>query len=126
MNTGEVNEIKSTIEKAYIQGIHVTQKRDLIDSGFHSDFEMLVMNGKDLDKVTIDKWLVKIDIMKQEDPELWKSDNKAQIEILDLKGNVATARIILHKGKTYFSTDYMLLYKQGTSWKIVSKVFTVL
>ena len=50
MYTMEANEIKSTIEKAYVQGIHTIQKRELIDAGFHSDFEMLVLNDKQLEK----------------------------------------------------------------------------
>jgi hypothetical protein len=49
----DVEAIKSLVEKAYIEGIHWTQDRETVESVFHPDFNMLVLDGDELQKVTI-------------------------------------------------------------------------
>lgn len=120
------SEIKMVIERAYIKGIHESQNREEIDTGFHLNFQMVVLNGDQLEKVTIDEWLNRIEHMKKENPELWNAEPKGDISILDVTGNAASVKIRLHKGNTYFSTDYMMLYKFDNGWKIVAKIFTTL
>ncbi len=64
--------------------------------------------------------------MKQENPELWNKETHYSILHLDQKkGNSASVKIEVYKGDTYFSTDYMLLYRFKDGWKIVSKIFSI-
>jgi hypothetical protein len=125
MTEKDVQDIQRVIEEAYIRGIHETQNRSLIDRGFHPSFEMLVLAEGDVSKVDVPTWLPRIDAMKTENPELWDSDTSFAFKLVDVAGSAAMAKLDVFKGETFFSTDYMLLYKIQDEWKIVSKVFTV-
>lgn len=124
MEQTEIQKIEKVIERGYVNGIHENQNRLDIDQGFHQNFQMVVLKDNALEKVNVDEWLQRIDQMKADNPKLWNGTTKATIEVLDTTGNAATAKIILYKGDTYFSTDYMMLYKIDSGWKIVTKIFT--
>ncbi|MFC1565188.1 hypothetical protein ACFL6G_09650, partial [candidate division KSB1 bacterium] len=49
--------IKKVIVDAYIIGIHTTQDENLVKKGFHKDFNMLVFQDDNIDKVDVDEWL---------------------------------------------------------------------
>jgi hypothetical protein len=119
------NEIKQVIQKAYIQGIHGSQEEQLITSGFHEDFNMIVFQDNQITRVDTKKWLPRIEEMKKKNPALWQGKTEWQFELVDVKGNCAAVRIRVTKNSIYFSTDYMLLYKFSDGWKIVSKIFTI-
>jgi len=63
--------IKQVIEKAYIHGIHGSQDEAVVKSGFHEDFEMLVLGDNGIDKVTVEEWLDRVEGMKRGNPEMW-------------------------------------------------------
>lgn len=120
----EIDAVKSVIEKAYIEGIHTTQDEQTVRSGFHPDFEMLVLKEDNLVKVNLTDWFKRIEQLKQENQELWtKETTYSNIEV-SIEGNSASVRFKVFKDKDYFSTDFMLLYKFTDGWKIVSKIFT--
>jgi hypothetical protein len=113
------------IEEAYVRGIHETQDKDLVRSGFHPDFTMLVKLEDQMVKVGLDEWFVRIEELKQQNPEMWAASAVPEFHIIDEAGNAAVAKLDVFRGETHFSTDYMLLYKFETGWQIVSKVFSV-
>jgi len=117
--------IKQVIEKAYIQGIHGNQDEETVKSGFHRDFAMLVLQDNKLEKVMVDEWLPRVEVMKKENPDLWEAETRHTFELVDIAGYAAVAKLEVYKGDTYFSTDYMLLYKFEEGWRIVSKIFTI-
>lgn len=117
--------VKKVIEMAYITGVHRDQDENKVKVGFHQDFTMLVFSNNEIDKVNVDEWLERVARMKKEDPELWKSKTAYNFRVVDVTRNAAVAKLDVYKGTTHFSTDYMLLYKFGEGWKIVSKIFTV-
>ena len=121
----EEQAIKQVIETAYIQGIHRDQDEETVRSGFHQDFAMLVLRGDDVDKVDVAEWLRRIETMKAENPELWDAETTHRFELVDVAGYAAVAKLDVYKGTTHFSTDYMLLYRFGDGWRIVSKIFAV-
>lgn len=125
MTENNAQDIQRVIEEAYIRGIHETQDRTLIDRGFHPSFEMLVLAQQDVEKVDVPAWLPRIEAMKEANPELWDSETSYTFKLVDAAGSAAVAKLDVFKGETFFSTDYMLLYKIQDEWKIVSKVFTV-
>jgi hypothetical protein len=123
-NTAE-QAIKQVIEQAYVRGIHETQDEATVRSGFHQDFAMLVLQDDVMQKVNLDEWFDRIEVMKAENPEMWSAKTICKFLMIDVAGNAAVAKMDVYKGETFFSTDYMLLYKFQEGWKIVSKVFTI-
>ncbi|NIS80234.1 MAG: hypothetical protein GTO14_08500 [Anaerolineales bacterium] len=125
MTDQEIQEIKHVVEEAYIRGIHGEQDKALIDMGFHPAFEMLVLDQNEVEKVDVPSWLQRIEAMKQENPELWSSKTNHEFKLIDVAGSAAVVKLDVYKGVTFFSTDFMLLYKFEDGWKVVSKVFSV-
>jgi hypothetical protein len=125
MNINYSKVIESVVKEGYIEGIHQKQDRNLALRGFHKDFNMIVLKNNHIDKVDIDKWLGRIEIMKEESPELWQTPTNYKFYLLDNTDNTAVVKIDVFKGEVHFSTDYMLLYRIEEEWKIVSKIFSV-
>ena len=113
------------IEQAYVRGIHETQDEAMVRSGFHQDFAMLVLQDDVMQKVSLDEWFGRIEVMKAENPAMWSAETICEFLMIDVAGSAAVAKMDVYKGETFFSTDYMLLYKFQEGWKIVSKVFTI-
>lgn len=120
----ETNEIRQAIVKGYIHGIHGSRNKKDIMQGFHESFKMFVYKDDELISVSIDQWIENLEVMHQENPKLWNKETHYSILQIDKKGNSASAKVEVYKGDTYFSTDYMLLYRFEAGWKIVSKVFS--
>lgn len=125
MDNKNIDMIKNTVIDGYIKGIHEKQDQELAESGFHPDFEMLVLQNNRLSKVGITNWLARIDEMKEKNPELWNSETSYKFLLVDCTEVAAVAKIDVFKGDIHFSTDYMLLYKFEEGWRIVSKVFSI-
>jgi hypothetical protein len=117
--------IKQVIEKAYIHGIHGSQDEAVVKSGFHEDFEMLVLGDNGIDKVTVEEWLDRVEGMKRGNPEMWASETRFTFELVDAFEYAAVAKLQVYKGEIHFSTDYMLLYRFEEGWRIVSKIFAI-
>ena len=125
MSNDDIESIKQVVENAYIRGIHGDQDEDEVNSGFHQDFAMLVLNGNALEKVTVNEWLDRVEVMKGENPDLWKAETRHTFELVDVAAAAAVAKLEVYKGATHFSTDYMLLYRFEQGWRIVSKIFSI-
>ena len=123
MELDEKEKIEQVIINSYINGIHGNQDEENIRIGFHYDFEMNVLKDDEVEKVSIDKWLRRIEKAKKEKPELWKEKTRYTISI-EHYNYAANAKIFLYKGETHFSTDFMLLYKFPDGWKIISKIYS--
>lgn len=125
MGNADKESIQQMIEKAYIQGIHGNQDEQLVRSGFHDDFSMLVLGDNAIDKVTVDEWLARVDGMKRQNPEMWMAETRYSVDLVDVSGVAAVAKLQVFKGEVHFSTDYMLLYRFDQGWRIVSKIFAI-
>ena len=125
MENAAKDAIRSIIEEAYIRGIHTTQDAAAARTGFHQDFAMLVLQDGVMAKVGLDEWFERIEVLKAGNPELWKAETRCDFLLIDVAGSAAVAKLDVYKGETYFSTDYMLLYKFEEGWRIVSKVFSI-
>ena len=117
--------IKKVIEGAYIQGIHGNQDEEAVKGGFHQDFRMLILNDNALEKVGVDEWLERVEVMKGQNPGMWEAKTRYTFDLVDTAGYAAVVKLQVYKGEVHFSTDYMLLYQFETGWEIVSKVFSV-
>jgi hypothetical protein len=114
------------VEKAYIEGVHRQQDKDLALTGFHPEFIMFVHNqDNSLGKVTLDVWFERIKASKGEDPKLWEKKVTFKFHELNIHSTTATVRLSVWKDGNYFATDIMLLYKIENNWKIVTKIFSM-
>jgi hypothetical protein len=125
LQSADEKAIREIIEEAYVDGIHGSQDESTIRRGFHGDFAMLVLQDDGLEKVDIAEWLRRLEKMKADDPALWAAETRHEFRLVDVSRYAAVAKLEVYKGETHFSTDYMLLYRFGKGWRIVSKVFAV-
>jgi hypothetical protein len=86
---------------------------------------MLVFKDGEIEKITIDIWFKRIEQMKKDSPELWSAETRYESIQISVTDYAASVQLDVYKGDTFFSTDYMLLYKFEDGWKIVSKIFTI-
>jgi len=121
---GNQEEIKRVIESAYIEGVHTTQDEQTVRAGFDDEFRMFVNTPAGVEPVDISSWMRRVGGMKKAKPELWGQPTTVAFDSIDVTGDSAVAVLAVHKGDTYFSTDYMLLYRLDEGWRIVAKVFT--
>ena len=120
----EAEAIKGVIENAYIEGIHGSVDEDIVKSGFHEDFTMLVLQDGKMNKVGIDTWLERLWANKVNNPNAPSPETTHQFEFVDVTGHTAAVKLQVFRDGNLFATDYMFLYKFDDGWKIVSKVFT--
>ena len=78
-----------------------------------------------IEKVTIDMWFKRIEQIKKNNPEMWREETHYDSMQINVTGYAASVQLDVYKGDTFFSTDYMLLYKFKEGWKIVSKIFSI-
>ena len=121
----EQKAIQQVLEKAYVEGIHRTQDQEMVRSGFHPDFHMLVLQDGAMAAVSLDEWFERIEDLKAGNPEMWAAETRCDYQKIDVTGTAAVAKLDVFKGDAFFSTDYMLLYRFPEGWRIVSKVFSV-
>jgi hypothetical protein len=121
---GAVDEIKRVIEDAYVKGLHEHQDEAAVRGGFHDEFRMYVRQDDGIVPVAVGEWLARVDELRADDPEPWQQATRVHFDTVDVSGDCAVAKLTVHKGPHYFSTDYMLLYRLDEGWRIVAKVFT--
>ena len=119
-----MDEIKQVIEDAYVGGIHTSQDELTVRAGFDDEFRMYVKTSDGVTPVGISDWLRRVDELRADSPELWNRPTRVTFDTIDVAGDCAVARLTVRKGASYFSTDYMLLYRLDDGWRIVAKVFT--
>ncbi|NOY36279.1 MAG: nuclear transport factor 2 family protein [Chlorobi bacterium] len=127
-NTDQEKEaIKKVIQTAYVEGLQNEGDAEKIELGFHPDFYMLgIGNGNSMWKYSISDWKAKV-VQKRKSGELPnKGSNIVSVKFksIDVTNTAASVKLDFFIGEKHTYTDYMLLYKFGDSWKIVSKIFT--
>ncbi len=118
-------EIQDVIQRAYIEGIHINGDSAAIRSGFHPSFVMFIQRDGEIRQVLIEDWISRIEESQKEagDSKEEKPKVKADIDVLDLVGAAAVARVRVHKDGKQVYTDFMSLYRFDDGWKIVAKTF---
>lgn len=123
METNERESIKRVIDAAYVEGVHERQDIDVIRSGFHPEFRMMVLDGNAVRPVAVGEWLERVEQLKRADPDLWREPTRVEYKMIDITGRSAVVKLSVFKGMRFFSTDYMFLYRLDEGWSIVSKIF---
>lgn len=118
-------EITSVIEASYVNGAFNDLDADAMRAGFHEDFAIFWADGEKIGKYPIATWADGVEKKKAEsgfDPagNVWGHE----LPMIDVTGGSAMAKVELsHEGKHVY-TDYLLLLKFESGWRIVAKVYT--
>ncbi len=124
--TAEQKAIKNIVQTAYIDGLQNEGDEDKIDAGFHSDFNLLgIGENEEIWKRSIKDWKASAMKKREEGKFPLKGDKKvtAEYKSIDITGNAAVVKLFYFVGGKHIYTDYLSLYKFGSDWKIVNKIF---
>ena len=102
INNDDLKNIERAVKEGYIKGIHQKHDKNLALEGFHKDFEMIVLNGNQIEKIDIDKWFDRIEIMKEKSPGIWQAQTKCQFSLLDKTEYTAVVKTDVFKGEVLF------------------------
>ena len=115
--------VRRVIAEGYIEGIHRAQDAAKVERGFHPEFRMLVRKGGEIVKVDPVAFLEMMIQRRKDDPESFALPLTFETPSIDVEGDAAVARVEISRGDGHLFTDFILLYKFGENWKIVSKIF---
>lgn len=121
--TAEAEAVKNVIQEAYIDGIQNLGDLDKVRQGFHPGFEMLINRDGQLSKFPISEWLERLEQRKANPAAASQPEVTGKFLEVDVTGNAAMVKLELHREGRLIFTDYLLLYKFGDDWKIVSKSY---
>ena len=117
-------EIQSVIETSYINGAFNGLDADAMRAGFHEDFAIFSADGEKIRKYPISTWADGVE-KRQTDPQFDAAANvwEHEFALIDVTGGSAMAKVELSReGKLVYS-DYLLLLKFESGWRIVAKVY---
>jgi len=121
--TNDNDQIKEVINKAYIEGIHNGGDLNETRKGFHTGFDLLMLQNNQLNKLPIYNWIESSERARKENPNAQRPKTTVNYVNIDITGTAAVAKIeLLREGKLIF-TDYLMLYKFEEGWKIVGKTY---
>ena len=115
--------VRRVIAKGYVEGIHEAQDAAKVERGFHPAFRMLVRNGDEIAEVGPEAFLEMMIERRKNDPAFFAQPLAFETPSIDVEGNAAVVRVEITRGGNHLFTDFILLYKFGEDWKIVSKIF---
>lgn len=122
-NNTDEDQIKSVIDKAYIEGLQNMGDIVEIRKGFHPGFDLLIMRNNLLSKLPIYTWLETTERRKAENPNGPEHKTTVKYLFIDIVETAAIAKIELYREEKLQFTDYLSLYKFNEGWRIVSKIY---
>lgn len=124
--TPEQEAIKRIVQTAYIDGLQNEGDKNKIEAGFHPDFYLLgIGENGDMWKRSIIEWKANAIEKRNNGTFPLKGEKKvtAEYKSIDITGNAAMVKLYYYIGEKHIYTDYLSLYKFGSNWKIVNKIF---
>jgi len=118
-------EIKAMIEESYVHGAFNELDPDAMREGFHEDFAIFWAEGEEIGKYPIATWADGVE-KKKADSDFDPAQNVwgHEFAMIDVTDGTAMVKLELsHEGEHVY-TDYLLLLKFDSGWRIVSKVYT--
>ncbi|MBN1164698.1 MAG: nuclear transport factor 2 family protein [Candidatus Krumholzibacteriota bacterium] len=115
--------VKKVIEEAYVRGVHIDRDVPAMRSGFHPEFNMLILKDDNIVTYPIDKWVESVEKSKKDHPQPPAHKITYKFPWVDVTGNAAVAKIEIYRDDRHIYTDYMSLYKFPEGWKIVNKIY---
>jgi hypothetical protein len=124
--TPEQEMIKEIVQSAYIDGLQNEGDKEKIEAGFHPDFNLLgIGENNDMWQRSIKTWKASSIEKREKGTFPLTGDKKvtAEYKSIDITGNAAVVKLFYLVGGKHIYTDYLSLYKFGSDWKIVNKIF---
>ena len=124
-NAADKTAIETVIQTSYVDGLQNLKNIDAIADGFHSGFNLLMLQNGMLNKLPIYNWIEYAKQRKAKQTEPLKEEDTTYCKFLniDITGTAAVAKIELNKGGKTIYIDYLSLYKFEDGWKIVGKIY---
>ena len=119
----DASDVKTVIESAYVNGVHVKLDPAAMRKGFHPDFRMLVLKDGKMTAVTLEEWITRMENGAKKNPDAPRPAIKAEFPVVNVTGNAAVARVEIYRDGKHTFTDYLSLYKFPDGWMIVGKIF---
>lgn len=107
------------IDRAYVQGLWQQRDLDAMRSGFDPSFVMQNLEKGKVESTSLDEWIEWIGTPTGPNPK----KVKGEIEVLDIEGDVAAARVKISEDGELRFTDFFALYHTEGGWKIVAKTY---
>jgi hypothetical protein len=118
-DAGDEAAVRRVLVDAYVEGLHANRDLAAVKSGFHPDFIMHVYDDGTLIQAPLAMWLDRLQLDGTKNPK--PIDH--QLDLLDITGNSAVAKLRIFEDGKHIYTDYFGLYKFDGGWKIVNKIF---
>lgn len=122
-NQDDKQEVIKVVEEAYVQGVHAHPDGEAMRRGFHAEFIMFVQEGSQINKVTRDEWITRIEAANAKSANKPRPQIKAEFPLVEVTGSAAVVKVELYRDGKHTFTDYVSLYKFVEGWKIVAKTF---
>ena len=117
----EQKAIVELIQEAYIGAAYNRIDTDIVKKGFHESFTWQAMHHDRLFVITLAQWEKLLNRNKWFRPD-WNDRATAQIQVIGLEGNIATAKVNIYNNQIHELTEYLSLIKFSNGWKITNKI----
>jgi hypothetical protein len=112
------------VKRSYVNGAF--NKLDIVamKKGFHNEFAIFTPDGEEIKKYPIKKWInntIKNKKSAKFDANKYKYDY--EIDRVEVTGQAAAVTLLYSQDSKLVYTDYLLLSKFDSGWKIVAKVY---
>ena len=117
-------EIIEVIKRSYVNGAFNKLDTNAMEEGFHREFAIFTPDGEEIKKYPIKKWInntIKNKKSAKFDTDKYKYDYK--LDRVEVTGQAAAVTLTYSRDSKLVYTDYLLLSKFDSGWKIVAKVY---
>jgi len=111
--------VREVLQKHYVEGMYIKRDPELLRAGLAPTFVMQVYWDGELSTRNVSQWFEKMKL----DGVPTTHNIESKIEVLDITGVAAVARVDIHRDAEHIYTDYFGLYKTEAGWKMVTKMF---
>ena len=112
------------VERSYVNGAFNMLDTDAMKKGFHQEFAIFTPDGEEIKKYPIKNWIsntIKNKKSAKFDADKYKYDY--EIDRVEVTGQAAAVTLLYSRDSKLVYTDYLLLSKFDSGWKIVAKVY---
>ena len=117
-------EVIEVVKISYANGAFNKLDTDAMKKGFHREFAIFTPDGEEIKKYPIKNWINNTTKNKRSakfDADKYKYDYK--LDRVEVTGQAVAVTLLYSRDGKMVYTDYLLLSKFDSGWKIVAKVY---